>query len=51
MLETSLGSIARLRDFEATVKPEDDMDSVREPPSSWPQYGTIEFQNVTASYG
>lgn len=51
MLETSLGSIARLRDFESTVKPEDDIDQVCEPPSGWPDLGAIEFRNVTASYG
>jgi ATP-binding cassette, subfamily C (CFTR/MRP), member 1 len=51
MLETSLGSVARLRDFETTVKPEDGFDLVHEPPPNWPSLGKIEFRNVTALYG
>ncbi|KAF3026419.1 hypothetical protein E8E14_010909 [Neopestalotiopsis sp. 37M] len=51
MLETSLGSIARLRDFEATVQPEDGIQQTRQQPSNWPESGRIEFRNVTASYG
>ncbi|KAK6189291.1 Tryptophan--tRNA ligase, mitochondrial [Pestalotiopsis sp. IQ-011] len=51
MLETSLGSIVRLRDLEATVQPEDDIQQTRQLPSNWPESGRIEFRNVTASYG
>ena len=48
-METSLGSIARLKDFEETVKPEDQDDKV-EPPEHWPNAGIIEFQDVTAAH-
>jgi hypothetical protein len=51
MLETSLGSIARLKDFEITVTPEDNMEQFFEPPADWPNAGAIQFRNVTASYG
>ncbi|KAL3958373.1 hypothetical protein ACCO45_006535 [Purpureocillium lilacinum] len=48
MLETSLGSIARLMSFEATVKPEDRSGETYQPPPSWPERGAIEFRQVTA---
>ncbi|ETS74387.1 hypothetical protein PFICI_14253 [Pestalotiopsis fici W106-1] len=50
MLETSLGSIARLRDFEATVKAEDDVEQTRGLPINWPELGRIQLRNVTALY-
>ena len=49
-LETSLGSIARIRDFERDVKPEAKEQEVYEPPADWPQKGDIEFRDVTASH-
>ncbi|RDA86714.1 hypothetical protein CP532_4180 [Ophiocordyceps camponoti-leonardi (nom. inval.)] len=48
MLETSLGAIARLMNFEATVKPEDRADEKTRPSASWPDRGMIELRNVTA---
>ncbi|UNI23117.1 hypothetical protein JDV02_008955 [Purpureocillium takamizusanense] len=48
MLETSLGSIARLMSFEATVKPEDKPGETYQPPPSWPERGAVEFRQVTA---
>jgi ATP-binding cassette subfamily C (CFTR/MRP) protein 1 len=50
-LETSLGAIARLKNFEQTTTPEDKSEESVTPPSSWPEKGKIEFRDVTASYG
>ncbi len=49
-LETSLGSIARLRDFERDVLPEAKDGEDHEPPSNWPDQGQIEFRDVTVSH-
>lgn len=49
LLETSLGSIARLKDFQEDVKPEDE-DDKPEPTGNWPEAGVIEFRNVTAAH-
>ena len=49
-LETSLGSVARTRDFERDVKPEDKESETLEPPANWPDQGLIQFQDVTASH-
>ncbi|KAI1348977.1 ABC transporter [Xylaria sp. FL0043] len=51
VLETSLGSIARLKQFEADVDPEDKGELMNEPPPHWPDRGAIEFRNVTAHHG
>jgi hypothetical protein len=50
MLETSLGSIARLKSFEQAVQPEDRPAETHIPPQSWPDKGAIEFHAVTASH-
>jgi ATP-binding cassette, subfamily C (CFTR/MRP), member 1 len=50
-LETSLGAVARLRDFLLKI-PEEALEIERqEPPLEWPTRGDIEFDNVTSSYG
>lgn len=49
-LETSLGSITRVRDFERGVLPEAKEGEDREPPLDWPQRGEIEFRKVSASH-
>jgi ATP-binding cassette subfamily C (CFTR/MRP) protein 1 len=50
-METSLGAIARTKNLEGAVPPEDANDNeVRRPPSSWPREGSIEFRHVYASY-
>ena len=49
-LETSLGAIARLKNFEAKVLPEEQPGEDVIPPESWPEAGAIDFQEVTASY-
>ncbi|PYI23686.1 putative ATP-binding cassette transporter [Aspergillus violaceofuscus CBS 115571] len=48
-LEISLGSIARIKDFERGTQPEDTPanDTI---PASWPARGAIEFKAVTAQY-
>ncbi|KAI3332982.1 ABC transporter [Ustulina deusta] len=51
VLETSLGSIARLKQFEADVEPEDKGELMDQPPPHWPDRGAIEFCNVTAHHG
>lgn len=49
-LETSLGSIARVRNLEIEVQSEAKEGENREPPSIWPKKGGIIFKNLTASY-
>jgi ABC-type multidrug transport system fused ATPase/permease subunit len=50
-LETSLGAVARVKNFEKTTIPEDKEQETFVPGSDWPKNGTIEFRNVSASYG
>jgi ABC-type multidrug transport system fused ATPase/permease subunit len=50
-LETSLGAIARLRNFELTTPPEDKPEERETPPAAWPDKGRIDFKDLTASYG
>jgi ATP-binding cassette subfamily C (CFTR/MRP) protein 1 len=50
-LETSLGAVARVKNFEKTTVPEDKDQETFVPGSNWPENGAIEFKNVTASYG
>ena len=49
-LETSLGAIARLKTFEAKTVPEEKPGEDVLPPEEWPEKGSIEFRNVTATY-
>lgn len=50
ILETSLSSIARLKNFEAEVKPEARDGESQIPPEDWPNQGAIEFDRLTASH-
>jgi ABC-type multidrug transport system fused ATPase/permease subunit len=50
-LETSLGAVTRLKDFEQMLKPEDLPGERSIMPVGWPLRGDIEFKDVTASYG
>lgn len=50
-LETSLGSVARLKNFQATVSSENKPEETIVPPPDWPSQGAVEYRNVTASYG
>ncbi|KNG80863.1 hypothetical protein ANOM_010919 [Aspergillus nomiae NRRL 13137] len=50
-LETSLGAVARVKDFEQNLESEDLPGERKIPPAIWPAQGNIEFREVTASYG
>jgi ATP-binding cassette subfamily C (CFTR/MRP) protein 1 len=50
MLETSLGAIARLRNFEMENPPEKESEDTIDPPESWPSLGDVEFNSISASY-
>lgn len=51
MMETSLGAIARLKDFQQSTKSEDKPEESFDPGETWPNDGAIDFNNVSASYG
>ncbi|OBT51212.1 hypothetical protein VE04_08393, partial [Pseudogymnoascus sp. 24MN13] len=48
-LETSLGAISRLKNFEQETESENQPHEIGEPPEDWPSKGTIVFENVTSS--
>ncbi|TVY88460.1 ABC transporter [Lachnellula willkommii] len=50
-LETSLGAIARLKGFEEGTLSENKPQETSVPDEEWPGSGTIDFKNVSASYG
>lgn len=50
MLETSLGAIARIKDFAADTTNENTSIEIQSVPENWPAHGTIDFRNVSASY-
>ena len=49
-LETSLGAISRIRNYEQDTPSEADSSKNLEPAKSWPAIGKVEFKNVSASY-
>lgn len=49
-LETSLGAIARLKNFERDTMTEDQPCEREVPPEDWPAAGAIEFRNISSSY-
>lgn len=50
-METSTGAVLRVRDFESSTPPENDVSSnLNEPSMDWPHQGAIEFCNVDATY-
>lgn len=51
ILETSIGTVARVQDF-AENTPSEDSDERRvvSPPSQWPEEGDVIFDNVMAAY-
>ncbi|KAK8149436.1 hypothetical protein G3M48_007029 [Beauveria asiatica] len=49
-LETSLGAISRVREFEQRVLPEEEPGQYSQPPTGWPAHGAVDFANVSASY-
>jgi ATP-binding cassette, subfamily C (CFTR/MRP), member 1 len=50
-LETSLGAVARVKNFEKTTISEDQEEETFIPEHDWPKNGAIEFKKVSASYG
>lgn len=50
-LETTLGAIARIKDFSENTPAEWSPDEGLEVDASWPSRGTLEFEHVSASYG
>ncbi|KAJ5803205.1 ABC multidrug transporter [Penicillium pulvis] len=50
-LETSIGAIARLKNFNETVTPEDREEEDVSPDEEWPEHGTVELKGVSARYG
>ncbi|KAI1461835.1 ABC transporter [Annulohypoxylon moriforme] len=49
-LEISLGAIARIKNLEEEVPPEDQPSETSVPPETWPLSGAVEFRDVTAAY-
>lgn len=49
LLETSIGAVARLKDFSEKVKPEGSGSETLVPPLIWPR-GAIRLNNVSATY-
>ncbi|GLA02364.1 hypothetical protein AnigIFM60653_001767 [Aspergillus niger] len=50
VLETSIGAVSRVRQFQDEVQPEDRPDGHIEVPARWPERGDVKFFNVFASY-
>lgn len=50
LLETSLGAIARIKDFSETTPKEAAASELCEPPANWPSHGALTFESVSASY-
>lgn len=50
VLETSLGAITRLRDFEQNTPYENDDNAVPDPQASWPERGHLQLKNIKVSY-
>ncbi|KAH6855473.1 ABC transporter [Chaetomium sp. MPI-CAGE-AT-0009] len=50
MLETHIGSVARIRSFTETAVSEDQPEENQQPPPGWPSAGAIEFDNLSAAY-
>ena len=49
-LETHIGAIARIRNFEAETATENLPTETNDPPPYWPSEGSIEFEEFSASY-
>ncbi|KAJ8110042.1 hypothetical protein ONZ43_g5980 [Nemania bipapillata] len=50
LLETSLGAIARIKDFSETTPRESIVNELNDAPSNWPSHGALAFESVSASY-
>lgn len=51
MLETTLGAIARIKDFSENTPAERSEDEDDNPDATWPSQGVLTFERVHASYG
>jgi len=49
-LESSLGAVARIRQFEMEVVAEDQEIETHDPPFDWPSRGAVEISNLSAKY-
>ncbi|KAF7194977.1 ABC multidrug transporter B [Pseudocercospora fuligena] len=49
-LETSLGAVARCKNFEASTASEDKQEECETPPVDWPSRGEVNFKSITAAY-
>ncbi|RXG41608.1 hypothetical protein VDGE_02221 [Verticillium dahliae] len=50
LLETSIGAVSRIKSFSESVVTEKRENEDYQPPVEWPQAGTIELRDVSASY-
>lgn len=50
LLETSIGAVARIRDFEQNAKSENLEGETSIPPDNWPAQGGVEFREIVAHY-
>lgn len=50
MLETSIGAVARVKDFTTSTPSEQKTTEVVTPPPTWPSAGGIKFSGIVASY-
>lgn len=50
VLETSLGAIARIKDFSENTPMENKPDEIEDVQPEWPPQGRIEFDSVSARY-
>ncbi|KAI0201172.1 P-loop containing nucleoside triphosphate hydrolase protein [Astrocystis sublimbata] len=50
LLETSLGAIARIKDFSESTPSEAITEESTEPPPNWPNHGALTFESVSARY-
>ncbi|KAL3590087.1 hypothetical protein FPOAC2_12269 [Fusarium poae] len=50
-IETSIGAVARIKQFAEDTGEENLIGETQEPPSQWPDKGAIQISNLTASYG
>ena len=49
-METALGAVARVKNFEKATVSEDKPSETHEPPTAWPQGGALSYSKVRASY-
>ena len=50
-LESSIGAVARVKRFSIGTDSEEDLGKAEAVPPEWPHSGSLEFENVVASYG